>query len=364
MKKIFLFLAVLVFFACTNRPFNLGGCKYRAGVGVLIVGLDPNTSKQRAEAVLAAAKKLDVQWIRLGMIWAAANPAKGEYDFSWYDWLFDEVKKDGFKLMVGVMYTPKWVSAAPDSSDFYMYPPTDSVIDGSATGYAYLDTFARVIANRYAGIVDSWECWNEPDMIGSLKNPDTDETTSDEFAKMLAAFYHGIKQGNKQALVLSGGLVQLPDANLCEQGYLEQLLTYAKRHNVRLFDILDVHTNFKSLRQIQEQIDNDRITLSGFNHSGTAIWVSETSYTSDSAYQTLAGYMNGQAGLAKYVYDALKQELDLGAKVVIWASLNDYGQDIPVSPAYVHSGLLRYDLTQKQAGESFKTVAQQVCDRQ
>ncbi len=327
-------------------------------LGVLIVGLDPGTDTSRAIQVFDAAKSINVSWIRIGVIWAIANPQPGQYDWQWYDWLYKAAYERGFKIISGILFTPQWASACPDSAAYYYFPPSDSVIADGKNGYDYLEDFASALAGRYKDYVSYWECWNEPDMYAGLKNPGQGTTTSRYYAKMLAYFCRGVKRANPAAQVLIGGLAQPGNPDFADTAYLQNLLADSLYPAGQNFDIMNIHTNFKSPAQIALQMQQNREILQAFGLD-KPLWITETSYTSDETYQNLTGYRDGDASLAQYVRDAMTVELENNADVVLWAALNDYGADVPESDPYKHSGLFTYDLRKKSAAQAFEDLTLQ-----
>ncbi len=349
-KTACLLLTLLVLLAC-NKPELTTDAK----PGVIIVGLDPGTDTTRAKNILDAAASIDAQWIRLGIIWAAANPQPFQYELDWYDWLFAQAQQRGLKVTCLVLFTPQWASSCPDCQDFYYYVPTEQNITDSLNGYDFLRIFAGTVASRYKNLVNHWECWNEPDMFQGLKTTDSTASSAHYYAKMLHYFYQGIKTGNPAATVLIGGLAQADLQTGCDPDYLEKLLTDSLYPAARNFDIMNIHTNFRSPEQITAQINQNLQILETYAID-KQLWITETSYTSDPQYQILPGYQGGEEAFASYVYDAMLTQLNSAAQVVLWAALTDYG-DIPVVPPYKLSGLFTYDLQPKTAAKKFKTIA-------
>ncbi|NPA75174.1 MAG: cellulase family glycosylhydrolase [Euryarchaeota archaeon] len=318
-------------------------------LGVLIVYMDPGIDHKRAEAVFDAAKDSGATWVRIGFIWAIANPAQGKYNLTEFDWIINAALQRGLSVLPVVMLTPKWASAKPNAEDYYLYPPANPEC---------LEEFGKVIATHFKGRITHWEFWNEPDMRGFLKDPDGDGSTADNYAEMLAYFYRGIKEGAPQAKVLLGGLADSPTEPTCEKNYLQNILNNKKYPAAQNFDILNIHTNFRSPEDIKKQIEQARAILKEHNLT-RPLWITETSYTPVERFQILPCY-RGEKGFEQYIHDSLVVELNEGADVVFWAALHDYGNDRPDSDPYKYSGLYTYNLEPKPALQVFKNLAEKL----
>lgn len=355
------FIVLLVIFALlfVNQTPNLPPCEGNAtytlapgangSLGVLIVYMDPGISHERAEAVFDAAKKVGTKWVRIGFIWALAEPLPGEYNFTEFDWIINAALQRNLSVLPVVMFTPKWASGKPDAKDYYLYPPAKD---------EYLHDFAKALAMHYRGRVTHWELWNEPDMRGFLKDPDGDGSTADDYAEMLAHFYGGIKAGDPDAKVVLGGLANSKVEPSCEKDYLRKLLSDPDFPAWQNFDVVNIHTNFLSPEDIIQEIRETRAILHEFGLE-KPLWITETSYTPVKRFQILPCY-RGEEGFDRYVHDALVVELNEGAEVVFWAALHDYGPDRPESDPYKYSGLYTYDLEPKKAVEVFRELSEEL----
>jgi len=341
-----------------------GGRSYPQ-LGVLIVGMDPGIDHSRGHRVLDAAQAIGAQWIRIGFIWALANPQRDTYHFEEFDWIIGQSVARGLRILPVVMFTPTWASSHPQDLAPYRYPPTSQQVGSFAsplgtqgTGYDYLYRFAYFIASRYRDQIDHWELWNEPDMASSLKDGNGNGSSADEYARMLAYFARGIHDGSPNAQVVLGGLADQPQEPNCDPTYLKRILgdpVYPAGEN---FDVHNIHTNFRSPEDIQSQIRRNRDILNYNGLGGKDLWITETSYTPVSQFQILPGYQGGETGFNRYIQDVLTLELNSEAEVVFWASLHDAAPDTPEDDPYKYSGLYTYDLRIKEGGRIFRNLAQ------
>ena len=350
MRKLYLIILLLQF------GFVILFAEHNNRLGVHLLYCDPGDNLGRVEQVISKAKGIKAGWVRVGFIWAIANPYEGKYDFEFYDWFFKRLKEEGLSILVSFAFTPRWCSSFEDSEEYYLYPPTADEITEGRNGYFYLYEIAKKISERYKNIVNYWEFWNEPDMEYFLKDSNGNGTSADEYSKMLAFFYKGIKDGNGRAKVLIGGLAQGFYEHSCDNDYLMKLYTDKKYPALKYYDIHNIHTNFKSLKDIKRQIELNKNIMRKFN-SLKEIWITETSYSPVARFQNLENYKGGENGFNQYVFDSLVFELLNIKGVVFWTPLNDYNYDYPEDNPYKYNGLFSFNLKGKEASRIFKIIS-------
>lgn len=133
----------------------------------------------------ALARAAGIKWERAEFKPAQANPAKGKYDFSYYDRLFDIADRNGISCL-GL-----WSHYFP----YYDRPYTQTCYDD------YVDTL-RVAADRYRGRIAAWEIWNEPN-IHFWKGP------KEDYPKLVDACWDVLKtadSGNRVVAFSMAGL--------------------------------------------------------------------------------------------------------------------------------------------------------------
>ena len=171
---------------------------FARGIEVFIQGQD-------VAALTAQLSQLNVSWIRLSMNWRDVEIVRGTLNLTPYDTAIETFSQAGFNVMLTLTGAPDWSrpSATPFVLSLPQYGPPDNLQD-----FAF---FAGTIAARYAGLVDAYEVWSEPNLRRSWIDP---TTTSRETARMadvryidlLSAAYTAIKTADPAALVVSAGL--------------------------------------------------------------------------------------------------------------------------------------------------------------
>ena len=159
-------------------------------------------SPQRAALVREASQHLRAGWVRLVASWSRLEPTRGTYDpaaLAQLDSLVADLHGAGMRVMLTTCYLPQWAS----DSSFWDDPPPGMtpgyqsfypIRDGALDDYARL---AESLATRYAGQIDGFECWNEPNLWGYIY---PQRTAGDEhfgarvYLRMLKAFAAGVRR--------------------------------------------------------------------------------------------------------------------------------------------------------------------------
>lgn len=129
------------------------------------------------EARLQSMQQAGIKWGRQDFTWFRIERTKGSYDWAGYDRLVEECHRHGLMLFGNLTSYPK----------FY-----DMHTEEGVTAYK---AFARAAAARYAGKVDYWQIWNEPN-LGYLGGK------PEEYARILTAAGSAIHAANPKARVL------------------------------------------------------------------------------------------------------------------------------------------------------------------
>jgi len=129
------------------------------------------------ESRLEAMQRAGIKWARQDFTWKQIEKRKGEYDWAPYDELVDKLHRHGILLFGNLTYGP----------DFY-----DTTKREGLEAYG---AFARAAARRYAGKVDYWQIWNEPNLGLNGGDPEL-------YAHLLSISGKAIHEANPNAKVL------------------------------------------------------------------------------------------------------------------------------------------------------------------
>lgn len=200
---------------------------------------------------------LDV--VRFDVSWRSLEPQPGQYAWlSKLDAIVNAALVRHIRPIVTIIETPGWANG-----DQGAWVPPDDPADYAA--------FAGMLAARYAGRVDAWEVWNEPD-IPLFWRPAPDPAA---YARLLRAASAAIWAANPRATVV-GGSVTFGNVN-----YLKALYADGAKGT---FNVLAVHPytltrapddqrdRYHSLTAI---LDDMRAVMVANGDAAIPIWVTE-----------------------------------------------------------------------------------------
>lgn len=145
------------------------------------------------EERLRAMQEAGIKWGRQDFTWRAIETEKGAYEFEPYERLEAECRKRGILLFGCLAYAPRF---------------HDPRTQEGAEAYA---AFAAACARRFAGKVDVWQIWNEP-------NGGFWHGTPEEYARCLALAGKAIREANPESKVLGLNMA------FCDVQWAERIL--------------------------------------------------------------------------------------------------------------------------------------------
>lgn len=149
---------------------------------------------------LAVIRSAGVAWLRIDVDWSAVESTRGQLRWTNTDRIVAAAERHGLSILGIVTYAPGWAQVPGVERGNTHGQPADP---------AQFAGFARAAASRYAGRVDAWEVWNEPN-LGSFWAPRPDAAA---YTRLLRATYPAIKSVAPSTPVLSGGLAPAVDAS-------------------------------------------------------------------------------------------------------------------------------------------------------
>lgn len=191
-------------------------------------GTDVFLSGQSLDDILGDVARLDVQWIKLTINWRDVELIQGSLNLDVYDEAITALDALGLNILVTLTGAPDWArpSATPFVLSLAQYGPPDDV--------AEFGRFATAIADRYAGVVDAYEIWVEPNLRRSWIEATTSgrenaRLSSVAYLDLLRAASEGIRAVDPDALIISAGLaptgLNSPQNSIADRLFLHGLLT-------------------------------------------------------------------------------------------------------------------------------------------
>ncbi len=162
-------------------------------VGVQFHGMWSAYTDAERLAALDKLKAMGAEWVRLDLSWAMLQPTSGSsFDLRWgvpfADRVIDMAHKRGLKVMVMFWMTPDWANGGAGSR----VGPSDPRAYAEAIEWA---------SQRWAGKVQAWEVWNEPNLESFWVGTDPGK-----YVDLLCPANQAVQRGNPQAKVVFGGV--------------------------------------------------------------------------------------------------------------------------------------------------------------
>ncbi|MHB8341680.1 MAG: cellulase family glycosylhydrolase, partial [Mycobacteriales bacterium] len=158
-------------------------------VGVQVLGLWSDWSVY--PQILSSLAAAHVTWVRLDIGWVSLEQ-NGEGQIApWYEARLDAFVADANSLGIHILGVvggaPSWDRTGSGWNVF----PTNPAPFGHIMGW---------LAARYAGKIDAWELWNEPDLMG-----DQGTGAAASYTALVKAAYPAVKAANPAATVVLAG---------------------------------------------------------------------------------------------------------------------------------------------------------------
>jgi len=296
-----------------------------------------------------SAAEAGVAWERILFYWSELQPNGPEewngyhVDDVWLEWAAAEGRE-----VVGLLkHTPAWATDGPPGCG--VPRGLELPIDDPGNLWA---TFVRRIVSMYAGRINHWVIWNEPDIA-----PDTYGHewcgSMEEYYRLLKVAYLAAHQANPDVIIHLAGMTYWHDRT-----YLRRFLTLvvqdptAPEHGY-YFDVVTLHIYFQT-ETVPYIINETRAALRacGLNKP---VWVNETNASPDSDPQWPLVRPRWRVNLeeqAGFLLQSFALALSAGAERVAVYKWMDAG----LPPGGEPFGVLRPDGSRRPAFEAYKLI--------
>lgn len=160
---------------------------------------------QDLEQIVSNIEALGVNWVKVLVNWRDLELTEGEIDFVDLDAVVAALDGVGVNILFTVSTAPDW--ARPGLLDE----------DGPPREFSLYTAFVSALVERYAGVVDAYQIWNEPNLrrewntiISYDENRNPTEIffpiSAATYMEMLRQAYNAIKAIDAEASVISAGL--------------------------------------------------------------------------------------------------------------------------------------------------------------
>lgn len=320
-----------------------------------IAPADPRFGAVEAYRDPSSAAELQLGWERALFQWMYLQP-KGAQD--WNEASFDdkwlaEAQSHGRELVGLIESTPAWA--------------TDGLPNAGVPRGLYLPVtdprnlwagFVRKTVKRYAGRIDHWIIWNEPDIAKDTYGVQWTGSVAD-FVRLMKVAYLVAKQENPGAVIHLPGLTYWHDVVRGQPQYLQRYIEEARKdpeaagHNL-YFDVASLHVYFST-----DSVYDITSTFSRILHENQLaqpIWINETNaapYDDPANPWTIPDWKVTLEQQAGFIIQAFAQGLAAGAERIEVYKLRDYPANRPGFEPY---GLIRADGTRRPAFEALRTI--------
>lgn len=305
----------------------------------------------------ADADDLGVGWTRVRLQWAevqAGGPTSWTPTVS--DAQIDAELQAGRQVIGLLIGIPAWARDGRGLPRGLWLGPDDP-----ANTWA---VFVRAAVTRYAGRIDHWIIWNEPDIWDVATPGHTWDGNEADFAQLLRVAYVSARAVNPAAIIHLAALTYFWDANFGRTQYLERLLTELTRDpqapaNNYYFDIATAHLYFQP-GQIYDILTTWQTILADHGLS-QPWWLVETNapVTDDPTWPVASITLSvHQVEQAAFIPQALASALAAGAERIAVFKLKDTDSDRQANPEPF--GLVRLDGSRRPAFTTYQIAGQRL----
>lgn len=285
--------------------------------------------------VLSAAHDIGVASGREEFSWNRIEPENDVFDWSTPDAAVDAYADADMQMLGLLTYSASWATSV--ESDEHAVPNLHE-----------WEEYVRAVVTRYAGRVEAWEIWNEPNHDAFFSSENSD------YVYLVQAAAIAIRESDPDAHIVLGGLAGVDTA------FLDDVLPHI---SAELIDVVAVHPyrvvgdNFAyapektvdGLNTLATDMTALRAALERNGYENKAVWLTEFGYPTHSNGVT----EKKQARLLARAFTIAFSSPHV--KRIFWYSLVDAGADDEQEDRF---GLLTSTLEQKQSAQAFAFLVQ------
>lgn len=195
--------------------------------------------------------------------WVDREPVKGKWDWTYPDHAVEAAQKRGLKQFGYVGNTARWaLPEGVDPKNGYRYPPRDECEKD-------FRNYCRKLAKRYAGRVDMFQFWNEPNGWSWMNEGGSNSRMYESYTKWLKIAYESLKEGNPKCIVAAGALDYHEGV---KEGYkyIEGMYECGARG---YFDAISIHPYGSPLHW--QAIEDTHRVMKEHGDEGKGLWITE-----------------------------------------------------------------------------------------
>ncbi len=154
-------------------------------------------------------QQLGVTWVKQEVRWSDFESSPGQINLTPLDAVVNTLHAQNINILFTVTYAPAWSRTIQEEN-------------GPPDNFANFGAFMSALASRYAGRVQAYEIWNEPNLRSRWKSS-MHPISAASYLDLLRHGYDAVKAADPQAWVISAGLAPTGynDAANAEAGNLQ-----------------------------------------------------------------------------------------------------------------------------------------------
>jgi hypothetical protein len=305
----------------------------------------------------AAASQLGVGWTRIRFQWSEIQPNdSGQWNDATLEATVNADIAAGREVVGLVLNTPRW--ALKDENKTGVPAGMELPADNSQNLWA---TFLRQLVTKYAGRVNHWIIWNEPDIWDATYPGQTWGGSADDFLELQRIAYTVSKAANPNVVIHLAGFTFWWDAQYNRTPFFQRFLDALKKDpnaaaNNYYFDVATSHQYFRPDTVYDLTIWlHTMMRAYGFDKP---VWLVETNAAPSLDPTWLAPNSQFKITLdeqAAFIVQAFAMGLAAGAERIAVYKMADTPGDREANPEPF--GLVRLDGSQRPAFAAFQTAA-------
>jgi hypothetical protein len=195
----------------------------------------------------SAASQLGVGWTRLRFVWSDIQPNdSGQWNDARLEAQVNAEIAAGREVVGLIVNTPPWARKDGNKAGV----PNGMELPANDPNNLWA-TFLRKLVTQYAGRVNHWIIWNEPDIWDSKYGGQTWGGSVDEFLQFQRLGYTVSKAANPNAVIHLAGFTYWWDANYNRTPFFKRFLDALRNDpnaaaNNYYFDVATVHQYFRT----------------------------------------------------------------------------------------------------------------------
>jgi Beta-galactosidase len=300
-----------------------------------------------------------VETARVQFLWARAEPAKSQFDFTSTDKWVQLAAAHGIRLLPVVQTTPRWlrIEARRDGSPPRKISEFGPFMRALVGRYGPNGTFWSEHPELAKTPVRDWVMWNEPHLFAYWSAPHWEKG----YGELLRTGYKAVKKADPGAKVVLAGMTGASWEILAD--------LYAKTKIHGFFDVLAVHPYTKFPSGLPRIVRRVREVMSAHGDGGREIYATEFGWSASKgrkkAPKSIAGIQVTDQQMADRLTAAYDEWIaarkDPKTRIsraywYTWASIYRADQSV-----FTFSGLQKYDASgfqEKPALAAYKASAQ------